>query len=135
MNLVVARDALAGTVVQKGGIRNAAVAVSLEGRAAAENPQLQLPGGLAQEILHRARAVSFRDLQLIRILEADEREVLRQTGDLGASIFRLAQESCGGGEIVLDHVTRGHLNCGYCSHHFGASAVAVAASALLMRSI
>ena len=49
-------------------------------------------------------------------------------------VLGFAQQFARGHEIVCDHVARGHLNGSYDAHYFGASAVAAAASALLIRS-
>ena len=102
---------------------------------AAEDPQPELARRVAQELLHRSVAVGLRHGELVGVAQTDEGEVLGQTGDFGAQLLRLAQQLGRRVEIVLDDVTRGHLNGSYCTHYIsGASAVAVGAPALLIRS-
>jgi hypothetical protein len=67
-------------------------------------------------------------------LQADEGKILGQAGDLRPLVLRFAQQLARGEQIVCDHVARSHLNGGNYAHYFGASAVAAAASALLIRS-
>ena len=134
MDLVVARDALAVRIDEQRGVRHAPRRVTLDDRGAAEDPHAELARGVAQELLNRPRAVGLRHTQLVGIAQADEREVLRQAGKLRAGVLGLAQKAARRLQVFLDAVTRGHLNCSNCTHSLGASAVAVAASALLIRS-
>ena len=95
----------------------------------------ELARRVAQKFLHRPVAVGFGHLQLVGVACSPMKEKFSgRQAMLGAQLLGLAQQLARGGEVVRDDVTRGHLNGGYCTHYFGASAVAAAASALLIRS-
>ena len=116
MDLVVASDASAVRIEQQGRIADPLRRVSPDHRGTAQDPERKVARGVAQKILDGSVAVGLGDGELVAILQADEREILGQAGDIGAELLRFAQQSAGGGEVVLDDMTRGHLDGGYLSH-------------------
>ncbi len=111
VNLVVARRALSVGLVDQAGGRHATVGVLAQRHRAADDPYLEAPGRVRQEVLDAAGAVRLGHGALVAAVLAHEGEVFRQCGQHRVEPRRLREKTSRRLEIGVDIVAGSHLDC------------------------
>src|ERR1051325_8439458 len=130
VHLVVARDALAGIVVDEARAADAPGIGARDGHRAADEPDGMRARTAGKKILDGSRALGLAQAHLVGFVAADEVEVLRQRDEPSACRDGSADQAAGGLEVRCDFGPRDHLHRGD-THRAHCVAVSVGVGATL----